>query len=185
QQLLLVTGWSEAQLVRHRSYDLFLDGDEVGERAGVLTAPQLGICCDIDQVGLNVQSVATLDDAAREDRAHGQLTANSLEVQFAAFVAKHRTPRYDPQRGQLREAVDQVLRDAIAQILSVWVSADVDEGQDRERVDRAAGRGSCDPQSSHNEGDHKQYRRSRRDEEPQPAPRHHADWLCRIRTRLT
>ena len=53
-----------------------------------------------------------------------------------ALVAECNAARGQAQFGELRKAVDQVLRNAVAEILLVGIAAGIDEGKDRQRIDR-------------------------------------------------
>jgi hypothetical protein len=116
----------------------------------------------IHQLGLNVQAVTPLDHFPSQHRPHIQLAADFFGICFVPLVTKYVTSWHDTQRRDLREAVDQVFRDAVAEILGVGVGTDVDEGEHREGVDRAACRGSCGPQSP-DDDESKQYQHSSRD----------------------
>ena len=93
----------------------------------------------VDQVGLDVQRAVALGHPAGKHGADAEVAPGFLRVHLRTPVAECQTAGRDPELGKLRECVNQVLRNAIAEVLFVWIRAHVGEGQDRQGVDRLAG----------------------------------------------
>ena len=125
----------EPQLARDLRHDILLHGQRVRQLSIVVFAPQLAVIVHIHQLRAHRKVVAALRDPARDHRAHAQLAPHGARVGFLALVAEHRAARHHFQVGQLGEAVDQALRDAVAQPIRVLAAAGVDERQNRQRVD--------------------------------------------------
>ena len=65
------------------------------------------------------------------------LAADHLRIGFPRLVAEHRAPRRHTQLGDLRQAVQNALRDSVTEILSLRIAAPVCERQNRNRVEGA------------------------------------------------
>jgi hypothetical protein len=85
---------------------------------------------------LDVQCIPSLRDPALEDRAHPQLAANHARFCFFSLVTESGVSRHHFQIRQLRQAVNEALGEAVAQVFGVWITAGVHEGQNRQRVYR-------------------------------------------------
>src|SRR5712664_512327 len=102
QPFLLLTLQPQAQLVGDLTGDIFLYGQDVGELAVVLLAPQFGAVPDVHQVHADGQGFAALRDSPRQNRADIEVASNFLRVNIAAFIAEDGTPRHDLQPRYLR-----------------------------------------------------------------------------------
>ena len=99
--LLLFARQSHAQLLRNLPRNLFLNGEDVRELPAVLLTPQLRPIGDIHQFRLHDQSVAALQNFARQDCLHAEFAPDLLRVCLASFVAKDGRARHDAQPRQL------------------------------------------------------------------------------------
>jgi hypothetical protein len=97
-----------------------------------------------------------LRDPAREDRAHAQLAANCLGMLFLSLVAESGVSRHHLQTRQLRQAVDEAIGNAVAQVFGVWVIVGVHEWPNCQRVYRfpASPGPSVEPARSRERGQH-------------------------------
>jgi hypothetical protein len=109
------------------------------------------------QFGLNVQAVSALDYPAGQHRPYIQLSSDLFGFCFASLVAENPAAGHYPQLGDLREAVDQVLRDAVAEIFGVAVGAHVHERHHCQGVDRLWARREV----SHRYGRNRDHRQSK------------------------
>ncbi len=128
----------QSQLLRDFLRDIFLHGQDVGDRAIVLRAPELRAFLSVHKLRLDDQRVAALQQPAGENGADAELLAHFLRVGLFPLVAEHRAARHHAQVGQLREAIDDALADPITEVFGVGVSAHVDEGQHRQGIDHLA-----------------------------------------------
>ena len=89
-------------------------------------------CC-VDQLRRNPHPVADLPDAALEDIAYAQLAADLFHIDRLPFVRERRVARDDEEPAQPRQRGDDVLGDAVGEVLLLGVSAHVDERKDGDR----------------------------------------------------
>ena len=140
EPLLVFTSQTQAQVVRDRFRDIRLHGQHVGERPIELLAPELRDSCDVDQLGLHREPIAALRDAAGDDGARVQRHPGVVRIHVLVSVPRGKRPRDDAEPVNPREIVGQRVGDAVAQIVRVGRAARVDEGQDGNGIDWAAGR---------------------------------------------
>jgi hypothetical protein len=84
----------------------------------------------VDQLCRNSHPVANFSDAALEDVAYAQLPTNLLHIDRLPLVRERRVARNDKEPAQPGKRRDDVLGDAIAEVLLLGVSAHVDERKD-------------------------------------------------------
>src|SRR5262249_51933016 len=133
--LLFPSCQPHTQLGSNLGGDVLLYRKDVSKLVAMLLAPDLSAVSNIHQLGTEVQIVAPLNQPTREDRTDVQLASHSNGVRVTSFVAKYRTPSHDPQFGQVREAIDDVLGYAVAYIFGFRVRIGVDQRQNREGCD--------------------------------------------------
>ena len=124
--------------------DVVLDGEDVVHGPIVALRPDLAARNALDQAGGDPHAVAGAAHAAFEDMADAQPGAGLGRVANALIDAESRLPCGHEQTGDLRQLGDQVLRDAVAEIVLGGVPGQVGEGQHRHR--RLVG---CAPRGRH------------------------------------
>src|SRR5262249_26059496 len=187
QLALLVAAQTQPQRLCDLAGDLLLHGQQVGERALIAFAPELRAGGGIHQLNVYDQPVAQALNAAGDYRAYLQRLAHLTRIDFAPFVGKDDAARHhSAQRGQLREAVDQILGDAVRQVLHLWIGAYVGKGQPRDRINRGVAR--REPLPPRRRRDKRQRQRQRRQrqafavtqpqptQDSQPRGRRRDDW---------
>src|ERR1700720_3046651 len=87
----------------------------------------------VDELGRDPDALARLADAAFQDRGDVEAPAHLLHVGGPALVGEYRIARDDGKARDLREIGDDVLGDAIGEILLLRIAAHVVEGQDGDR----------------------------------------------------
>src|ERR1700737_4928414 len=97
------------------------------------TGPQIPATLGIYELGRDAHAVAGLADAAFQHEAHPELAADLLDLDRLALVGERGVAGDDEQGGDLREVGDQVLGNAVAEILLFGVAAHVGERQDGDR----------------------------------------------------
>jgi len=103
-----------------------------------LAAPELRSLRNIHQFSLDDQRVAPLQQSPGEHGAHVQILPDLLRIDLSSLLANNGAACHDAQSTHLGEAVDHALSNAIAQVFSVGISAGIDEGQYRHRIDDLA-----------------------------------------------
>ena len=92
----------------------------------------MAVGAPVDQLRGDPHPVVQLAHAAFEQILHAQPRGHAVKVLGAALVGEGRVARDDEQRGDLREIGDDVLGDAVAEIVLLGVARHVDEGQHRD-----------------------------------------------------
>ena len=113
--------------------DIVLDFEDIGEFAVVALGPEMPATRSIDQLSGDANPVAGLADAAFEREADAEFPAYLGNVERLALVDEGRVARDDEQSGHLRQIRDDVLADAIAEILLLRIPAHIVEGEDDDR----------------------------------------------------
>jgi len=121
--------------------DFVLHGQNVGELAVVLVAPQVVIVAGVDELGADDELIAVLHDASRDHAFYLQVVRHHLRIDVATLVVEDRRTRHHRQIGNLREAIDEALGETVAEVFAVGIIAGIDEGQhcNRRNFLRAAG----------------------------------------------
>ncbi len=128
-----------AQRRRHggddRLHHVVLHLEDVGELAIVAIGPDVVPALDGGQVHGEPQLRPGAPHAALEDCIDAELAPDLPDVEVAAAIAERRGARGDAQPGQPGERVDQVLGQAVAEVLVLDAgAAEIREGQHRHRA---------------------------------------------------
>jgi hypothetical protein len=107
--------------------DLVLNLEHVGHLAVVALGPELVSGRDTHELCRDAQLRAGPPHAPLEHARDVELLADRTDVELAAAKAKRRRPRRHVHAGQRRECVDEVLGEAVAEVLVVGVAAPVHE----------------------------------------------------------
>ena len=105
----------------------------------------MGAGLGVDELRRDAEIVAGAPDAALKHIAHAELAPELGNVYRLALVLEGRVAREHAQVARPRQLGQDVLGQAVAEILLVCVAAQVDEGEDRDpRTFGHAGRGGLD-----------------------------------------
>ena len=113
--------------------DLVLDGEDVGELAVVAVGPEMPAGRRVDQLGGDAHPLAGAPHAALEHMADAQLPADHPEIDRLALVGEARVAGDDQQARHLAQIGDDVLADAVGEVLLLGVARHVVERQHRDR----------------------------------------------------
>ena len=129
-----------SQLVNDRRGDVVLHGEHIGELTVIAIRPQLTAVTGADQLRRDPDPVPRPAHAALENRVHSEGVGNPADRHVLPFEGKRRRPRDDFQSRHPRQRVDDLLRQAVAEILLLAIRAQVRKWQHRDRRDVGAGR---------------------------------------------
>ena len=96
--------------------NLVLDGEDVLELPVMAARPQAVAVGRADELGRDAQPVARLADAAFEHRPDTELPPDVADVALLALEGERRRARRDAERLDLRQRVDDVFGDAVAEL---------------------------------------------------------------------
>ena len=112
---------------------LVLDGKDVGEVAVVALRPEVPAGIGIDQLRRDPHPVAGAADAALEHGADAEFASDGADIDVLALVDEARVARDDHQPADFGQVGDDVLADAVGEILLFGIARHVGERQDRDR----------------------------------------------------
>ncbi len=113
--------------------DFVLDGENVGQVAIEALRPDVGAVAAGDQLGRDAYAWTGFAHAAFEQELDAEFLADVLHLHRATLVGERGVARDDGEARDLREISDDVLGDAVAEILLLRVAAHIGEWQDRDR----------------------------------------------------
>ena len=129
---------SDAEVLDDGRRDFILNLEDVLQRPIELLRPEVVPLFHIDELRGDSQPVARLADAAFEHRADVQAPPDLPHVEGLALERKRGGSRHHAQILDVRQAVDQLLGDTVAEIFLILPSAHVHERQDRDRGGRSS-----------------------------------------------
>ena len=112
---------------------LVLDGEDVLEAAIVALGPDVMPIGCVDELRGDANAVPGFAHAAFEHVAHAKFAADLAHVDRLALVGERRVARDDEQPARSRQRRDDILGDAVGEILLLRIAAHVLEGQHRDR----------------------------------------------------
>src|SRR5262249_44957813 len=122
------------QLRRDRPYDadshLILQIENVLEIAFKALRPEMYACRGIHELTGDAHPARGFAHASFEDVAHAELTPDLLHVDRPALVSETRVSRDHEEPSHARERRDDLLDDAVCEIILLRVAAHVLEGKD-------------------------------------------------------
>jgi hypothetical protein len=121
QPLFFFAGQLDPQLVADLPGDLLPDRLELARLSTELPSPELGAILRAHQVDLHHQTVATLHHFAHQHRADAQILSHFCRVDRLVLVSERRGAGNYSELGELGEAVDELLSQAIAQVFRVRI----------------------------------------------------------------
>src|SRR5436309_1373841 len=99
-----------------------------------MRSPKLASVRTTHQVGLHSHFIATLGNAANQNRADLQLLPDFLWIVVLSLEPEDRASRHHFEIRYLRQGTDQALGQSVAEVFVVRIGGPVHEGQYRERV---------------------------------------------------
>jgi len=84
----------------------------------------------VDQLCRNADAAAGTPDAPLQHRRHAEHAGDLADVLFLAAERERRRARDDLQAVHLRQQVDHVLRESVAEVLLIFVGTEIGERQD-------------------------------------------------------
>jgi hypothetical protein len=112
-----------------RDGDFLVDREDVGELAFVSLRPEVTPVRHVDQLHRDTDSVARLPNAALEHLAHVEQPPHFADVARRILELKAGCPRHHFHAADLGEPVDELFRQAVAEILILHVGTHVDDRQ--------------------------------------------------------
>ena len=128
ERLRVLARQREPQVLGDLSCDLFFGGEDVIGPPAILRAPDAP-AFDVGQLHRDLQCVATLQHASREHGFDAQRASNVQCPIGLTLVAEHRALCRHFEQRQSRQAKDETLGHAVAEIVHLRVAAGVDERQ--------------------------------------------------------
>ena len=116
-----------------RLRDLVLDGEHIVQFAVVALRPEVITVRRVDQLRRDANAIARSPHAPLEDRSNAKSLPDLRDVLFLSAKGKRRRARRDLEAGHVRQRVDDLLGQSVAEILIVWIPAHVRERQHRDR----------------------------------------------------
>lgn len=120
--------------------ELSLQTGDVRHGALVMFAPELRAAGDVHQFGLHNDTIASTKQAAGEHGFDFEIAADLTDLHLRLAVARNGAPSHHFESVKLGKIVDDLLGDAVAQVLRGGVVVGIGEGKDGERVIRGARR---------------------------------------------
>ena len=112
--------------------DLVLHREHVGEIAVVALRPDVAAGGDVVELRRDAHAVAALAHAALDHIADAEFLGDLLHVDGLALVDERRVARDHEEPAQLGQRGDDVLADAVGEILLLRIAAHVGEGKHRD-----------------------------------------------------
>ena len=128
---------------RDRTRDLVLHREDAFQLAVVRVRPQMIAVADADQLRGDTQRVPFASDAAFEERTDLQFLAQFADAQVLSAQREYGRARGDAEPLDVGQRVDQLLGDAVGEVVALLVAAHVHERQHGDRRRRAHGPGGA------------------------------------------
>ena len=103
----------------HRGGDLLVDREDVGQLALVALGPDVAAVRHVDELNGDADAVAGFADAALQHLAHVEQASDLSDVPRRVLELKAGRPGDDSKLRDLRQAVDELLRQSVAEVLVV------------------------------------------------------------------
>ena len=137
QRHLVAAGQADLQTLGDRPGDLLLDREHILGLAVEPLRPEVIPIRHIDELRGDPQLCPCLTHAALEHRAHREFVPDDAQILTLPLERERGRPTRHSQPRQLSEGVDDLFRNAVAEVLDLRVGAHVGE---REHGDRLVGR---------------------------------------------
>ena len=113
--------------------DVVLNLENVREFAVVALGPEVPAARGFDELGGNANPVTGLTNTAFEGELNAEFAAYVWDTECLVLVDECRIARDDEQSGDLAEVSDDILRDAVTEVLLFGIAAHVVKGKDNDR----------------------------------------------------
>ena len=113
--------------------DFVLHGEDVAELAVVAFGPVMATGDRVDELRANAQPLAAAAHAALQHVAHAKLARDLAHVDGAVLVDEGGVAGDDEQPSDVGKTGDQVLGEAIGEVVLIGIAAHIGEGQHRDR----------------------------------------------------
>ncbi len=130
----------QLQRLDHLACNVVLHDEDVVERAVIRLRPEVVAVRRLDQLRRDADLVAGLAHAALQDVRDVELLRHFLDVDLLALELEGRGARGNSQIGDLRQQVEQLLRQAVREVFLVLARAHVRERQHRDGLGRCLDR---------------------------------------------
>jgi len=110
--------------------DLVLDSKHVFKFSVIALGPAMGASSRVDELRRDTHAISSSADTAFEHVAYAELPAHFPDVGRLPFVLEARVARDDEELGEAGELCDDVLGDAVAEVVLFWVAAEIGEWKD-------------------------------------------------------
>lgn len=118
-----------------------LDHENVRHLPVVALRPEVCVARGVDQLRGDAHAISELAHAALEHVAGAQFPPDGLDVDRPPLVDESRIPGDHEQPRETRQVGDQVLGDAVAEVLLLRIVAEVGEGKHRDHRPAVSGPG--------------------------------------------
>ena len=108
--------------------DLALHVGQIRHALLILGAPKLAITIDINKLGLDVESVTAMEDAAGHYGSDVQFGGSIMKI-AVAFEAKNGCAWDHTQATDFREIIDERFCDAFAEVFRIGIVTEIHERQ--------------------------------------------------------
>src|SRR5262245_38340304 len=119
--LIHVDGKRRDDAARH----LVLDGEHTHEFAVVALCPLVHTRTSVDELRSDADGIGIATHAALQHVANTELTSHLADVWRLALVLEARVAGDDKEFGKARQLRDDVRGDAIAEVVFLWITANV------------------------------------------------------------
>jgi hypothetical protein len=126
----------DVELRGHCERDVLLHGQYVDKILIVRLGQQMKAGDCIDQLSRHPHPVAGTPDASLQNRTDIELACNGCDVHVLSLERERGGSRGNPQNIDVRERIQQLLRQSVREVILAGVPAHVRERQDRHGVSR-------------------------------------------------
>src|SRR5215475_449795 len=112
-----------------RAHNLILHSKDIIDLAIVVLGPAVSACPSIDQLGGDAYAIATPPHTSFQHIAHSEFAADLADIRRFTLVLKAGIARDHEQLADARQLGDEILYDAVGEILLLGITAQVGEGE--------------------------------------------------------
>ena len=133
-------GQAEPQSARDGAHHRILHREDVAGGPVVRSGPELPVAGCIDEPRDDPDPFPRALDASLEHGLYPELLPDRVQVVASSLERERRCARRDPEPGQLAQRADQLIGDAIAEVVVGGIAADARERQHGQRTRARSGR---------------------------------------------
>src|SRR5438093_1704695 len=123
----------DLQLLDNGPGYLILDGKDVREVTIVAVSPDVPTIATAYKLSRHAHPRAGLANASFQDKLDPKLLADLLHIWGLVLISKNRVSGDDEKAGNLGKVGDDILGHTVAEVLLLWVTAHIVEGQYSDR----------------------------------------------------